>query len=208
MPNQDCAICITAACLFHYLQYAPPFYGYVNRVKVKLFVKPKNVIVFNYTPNIGFINLFRHFPLLCAKFICEICTYLDIEIKRKHSVHQHICGICGKHYRHKLTKMKSVWICPTYNTLGKAACASKQIPESILMAITAEVLGTDALTVAVVHAKIANIRMENGNRLVFHFKNGGSVEHTWNDRSRSESWTDEMRKAAGENRRKSLCQER
>lgn len=118
------------------------------------------------------------------------------------------CGICGKHYRHKVIKRKPVWICPTYNTLGKAACASKQIPESILMALTAEVLGTDALNAEVVHSKIADIRVANGNRLVFHLKDGGSAERTWHDRSRSESWTDEMRKEAGERRRKTLCQER
>lgn len=52
-----------------------------------------------------------------------------------------VCGICGKHYRRKVTAAQPVWICTTYNTLGKAACASRQIPESTLTEVTAEVLG-------------------------------------------------------------------
>jgi hypothetical protein len=37
------------------------------------------------------------------------------------------------------------------------------------------------------------------NKLVFVFRDGRTVEKAWWDRSRSESWTDEMRKAASEN---------
>lgn len=118
-----------------------------------------------------------------------------------------ICGNCGKHYRRKITVTQPVWVCDTYNTLGKAACASKQIPESTLTAVTAEVLGTDTIDTDFIHALIVEIRTESGNRLVFHFNDGGTVERIWKDHSRSESWTDEMRKAVGEKRRKILCQE-
>lgn len=43
------------------------------------------------------------------------------------------CGQCGKHYRRKINGMGSkyahpVWICATYNRLGKKFCSSKQIP--------------------------------------------------------------------------------
>jgi site-specific DNA recombinase len=117
-----------------------------------------------------------------------------------------VCGNCGKHYRRKVTATQTVWICDTYNALGKAACASKQIPESTLTAFTAEVLGTDTIDTDTLHATIAEIRVENENRLMFNFKDGSAVERIWKDRSRSESWTDEMRKAVGEKRRKRLCQ--
>lgn len=48
-----------------------------------------------------------------------------------------ICEQCGKHYRRKISNAgtkyaKPVWICSTFNRYGKAACASKQIPENIL----------------------------------------------------------------------------
>ena len=49
------------------------------------------------------------------------------------------CAGCGKHYRRKVTKTGPVWICATYNTLGKKACPSKAIPEQTLMALTAEI---------------------------------------------------------------------
>ena len=56
------------------------------------------------------------------------------------------CGICGHNYRRKQaaagTKYtKAAWICSTFNTSGKRFCASKQIPENILMAKLAEILG-------------------------------------------------------------------
>lgn len=50
------------------------------------------------------------------------------------------CGVCGKNYRRKTTKTGVVWICGTYNTLGKRYCASKQIPEEKLMGAAAEAL--------------------------------------------------------------------
>jgi len=54
-----------------------------------------------------------------------------------------VCGICGKNYRRKInnsgTKYERViWVCTTYNTLGKSYCASKQIPESTLQSLTNE----------------------------------------------------------------------
>lgn len=43
-----------------------------------------------------------------------------------------------------------------------------------------------------------SILVQNGNRLVFKLKNGTEKTAVWQDRSRSESWTLEMRKKAGE----------
>ena len=97
-----------------------------------------------------------------------------------------ICGCCGKHYRRKVTATGPVWICGTYNTIGKAACPSKQIPEGVLTDLTAD-MDIDEIT---------EIRAEDRNRLVFHFKNGEEAVKRWKDRSRAESWTPEMREAA------------
>jgi DNA invertase Pin-like site-specific DNA recombinase len=114
-----------------------------------------------------------------------------------------VCGNCGKHYRRRITPTQAVWRCATYETLGKSACASKQIPESTLTAVTADVLGTDTVDIDAIHSVLTEIRAENGNRLVFNFKDGRTVKRKWKDRSRSESWTDEKRRSVGENRRKS-----
>ena len=106
------------------------------------------------------------------------------------------CAGCGKNYRRKVTATGPTWICPTYNTLGKAACPSKRIPENTLMAVAAEVLGLNTFDPDVFLGEITEVRVENGNRLVFLHTNGKeSVKH-WQDRSRAESWTEEMREAA------------
>ena len=121
---------------------------------------------------------------------------VQTEVKRraeKHSPKTHgkpspftgkiTCENCGKHYRRKITATGPVWICSTYNEKGKAYCASKAIPEGTLI----EVLGDtpfDSITAC------------SGNRLIVRF---GSTEKTlvWKDRSRADSWSEEMRKAAG-----------
>ena len=108
-----------------------------------------------------------------------------------------VCGNCGKHYRRKATKARVLWTCSTYNSKGKAACPSKQIPEDRLISATLEAVGSlDDL-----HSKITAVRVENGNQLVFCYKDGTIVVKQWQDHSRAESWTEEMKEAA---RQKSL----
>ena len=104
-----------------------------------------------------------------------------------------VCASCGKHYRRKNTTGGPVWICSTFNNLGKKACASKQIPESILIATCQEVLGgTGDLP-----GKITEICVANGNLLTFHLTGGQQIVKRWQDRSRADSWTPEMRITAG-----------
>lgn len=103
-----------------------------------------------------------------------------------------VCGECGKHYLRKNTATGAVWICPTYSTKGKAVCPSKRIPENTLIAITLEIVGTlDALD-----GKITAVRVEKDNTLVFCLPDGTTTVKRWQDRSRAESWTTEMRAAA------------
>ena len=106
------------------------------------------------------------------------------------------CAGCGKNYRRKVTATGPTWICPTYNTLGKAACPSKRIPENTLMTVAAEVLGLDTFDPNVFLGEITEVRVENGNRLVFLHNSGKESVKQWQDRSRAESWTEEMREAA------------
>ena len=108
-----------------------------------------------------------------------------------------VCGICGKHYRRKETAAGPVWICPTYNSMGKAVCPSKRIPESTLLEVTKETMGSlEALT-----GKITAVRAEKENTLVFCFRDGMESVKRWYDRSRADSWTEEMRAAAAEKTR-------
>lgn len=102
------------------------------------------------------------------------------------------CANCGKHYRRKVTATGPVWICSTYNTLGKSACPSKAIPESTLMEVAATVSATGEITAVTAH---------NNNTLEFTLSDGTVTVKRWQDRSRATSWTPEMRAAAREKTR-------
>ena len=64
------------------------------------------------------------------------------------------------------------------------------------MAVTAEVLGTDAFDEAVFLAKVERIEVGTENRLTYYFKDGSKVTTVWQDRSRRNSWTADKREAA------------
>ena len=98
-----------------------------------------------------------------------------------------VCGNCGKHYRRKVTATGPVWICSTYNSKGKDVCPSKQIPEAELERVLAQV-SLSSLT---------RIEAHDGNRLILFYPSGKAETLLWKDRSRSESWTAEMRAEAG-----------
>ena len=95
------------------------------------------------------------------------------------------CGKCGKSYRRKVTATCPVWICATFNTRGKKYCASKQIPESTLESVAYSI--TDDAS------NIEKILVDDNNTLHFHMTDGTVITRTWEDRSRSESWTAKMR---------------
>lgn len=106
------------------------------------------------------------------------------------------CGVCGKNYRRKTTPYNTVWCCSTYNTRGKAYCASKVIPEETLKKCLAEALGEKAFTDDFFKENIKQIIAEPHNVIRLIFCDDTEKEITWQDRSRSESWTDAMRESA------------
>ncbi|MDR1001963.1 MAG: recombinase family protein [Oscillospiraceae bacterium] len=111
------------------------------------------------------------------------------------------CGKCGANYKRKHTAAgmkyeKIVWICSTFDTLGKSECGSQQIPETILDGLVSELGGID---------KIYEITVPEANRLTFKLKDGSVAERTWQNPSRRDSWTPEMREAA---RQKALLRNR
>lgn len=71
-------------------------------------------------------------------------------------------------------------------------CPSKAIPEETLMQVAAQVGHTGKITAITAH---------NDNLLEFTLEDGTGVVKRWQDRSRAESWTAEMRKSAGEKTR-------
>jgi hypothetical protein len=119
------------------------------------------------------------------------------------------CGLCGKHYQRKVNGeyKKPIWICTTFNTLGKSACASKQIPEGILEAVTADALGVPKFDAMAFEARVDHILVPEANRLIYIFKNREKVEKVWQHPSRRDSWTSEMRQAASARQRTKTMKE-
>ncbi len=112
------------------------------------------------------------------------------------------CGECGMHYRRRTANAgtpyeQAAWICRTFSTYGKEFCHSRQIPEDILIAKTAEVLGSDDLDTAV-PAMLSVIRVPEAGHLVYVFRDGSRQDVFWEHRSRKESWTVEKRQKARE----------
>jgi len=106
------------------------------------------------------------------------------------------CSICGKNYRRKTTAYNVVWCCSTFNTKGKKYCASKVIPEATLQIASAEVLEMSRFDEETFRQQIDYIEACPDNLLRFVFVSGVVKEYRWADRSRSESWTEEMRETA------------
>lgn len=106
------------------------------------------------------------------------------------------CPYCEKAYKRNTSNGSVGWNCSTFLSQGKAYCHGKKIPEVTLKAVCAEVLGTGDYNSMVFDTLIERIEVPEDNHLHFIFKDGRTVERTWVDRSRRESWTDEMRAAA------------
>ena len=121
-----------------------------------------------------------------------------------------VCQNCGRPYWRRTVRSGHVWQCATFGTMGKSACASKQIPEETLTRACAAVLEQPDFDPDVFKDKVIRITVCNGNRLVFRLFDGSETEFIWRDRSRSESWTDEMKEAARQRtlaRKGAKCQE-
>jgi len=106
------------------------------------------------------------------------------------------CAICGKNYRRKTTRNNTIWCCSTFNTQGKDYCASKAIPEEILKNCVADALGRKNFTEDYFISAVNYIIVEPENRLRLVLTDGTEKKITWQDRPRSESWTEEKRQVA------------
>jgi DNA invertase Pin-like site-specific DNA recombinase len=122
-----------------------------------------------------------------------------------------VCGNCGKHFQRKTTNGRISWHCSTYLEHGKSACPARQIPEETILHAVEDVLGQEIFDETEFDRRIERIEVPEPHRLNFIFFNGDSIEYDWAHRSRSESWTDEMKQAARERdqkrRQEQTCQQ-
>lgn len=114
----------------------------------------------------------------------------------------HCCN-CGRSYRRKTTPTGVVWVCSTYNTKGKKFCpTAKQIPEPTLITACCDVLKLLKFSVENFNDNIKQILVPAPNELIFLFHDGRQEQYIWKDRSRSESWTSEMKAKAANTTKK------
>jgi len=111
------------------------------------------------------------------------------------------CGRCGAYFRRKTSASgtkyaKTIWICATLVYKGKHKCAAKRIREDILIRKCAEVLGINEYDPVVFKKKISAVNVPDDGILVFVFKDGTERMVYWENPSRAESWTDEMKENA------------
>jgi hypothetical protein len=107
-----------------------------------------------------------------------------------------VCGNCGKHFGRKTTHGRVSWICTVFQFEGKSVCPAKQIPESTLMAVCCDVLELAEFDERVFTERISGIRVTAPNELLFLLADGHAEARVWKDRSRRDSWTNEMKEAA------------
>ncbi len=96
----------------------------------------------------------------------------------------------------KVCHGKVYWNCSTYLTYGKGSCFGKQIPEETLQSLATQVLDLPTFDAEIFAAQIAELEVPAPNQVLFRFADGGQVLTSWQDHSRRESWTEDMRQAA------------
>lgn len=115
------------------------------------------------------------------------------------------CPICGKSYRRSGKRQRKnpdetyyIWICRTKSEKGAKYCSAKSIPEKVLKAVCAEVLGTDEFDDAVFSERVEQINVVGDDTLEFYFYDGSVLKKKWRSTAKSDWWTDERRAAWGE----------
>lgn len=113
------------------------------------------------------------------------------------------CARCGANFCKKVNTIgtkyaKVTWACRTFTYRGKHECAAKRIPEDILKAKCAEVLGLEEYDPEKFRAKVAAIIVPDDGVLIFEFYDRTQMTVMWENPSRRESWTDDMKAAARE----------
>ncbi len=114
------------------------------------------------------------------------------------------CAKCGATFV-RAHNHRPVWQCNTYRREGRDVCDGKQIPEDILKQLSCEVLGADEFDEVEFKTNVARIQADNdsdGNVLTFILSDGKTIVKRWQNRSRSESWTTEMKEKAREDGKK------
>lgn len=108
------------------------------------------------------------------------------------------CGMCGRNFQRSSKSRKpdnayKMWTCASRRkSLG---CKNKDIPETTLKKVCADVLGINEFDENTFTAQIKQIIIPAPNELVFHFHDGTVINQPWESTARKDWWTEEARAA-------------
>jgi site-specific DNA recombinase len=108
------------------------------------------------------------------------------------------CGICGRSFQRSSRSRKrdnsyKMWICATRKK--GHTCNNKDIPETTLEKVCAEVLEIEEFDETLFSEQIEKILVPAPHQLIFHFRDGGVVNRRWESTARKDWWTPEARAA-------------
>lgn len=107
-----------------------------------------------------------------------------------------VCGYCGEYVKRAKNNARTVWNCHRYLEEGKAGCkGAKQIRNDMLEELCCEVFGWESLDEKFIRKNVVKI-IVFAHKLTFEMADGTSIEKEWQNKSRSASWTPEMRERA------------
>jgi len=108
------------------------------------------------------------------------------------------CGLCDRSFQRSSRSRKrdssyKMWICATRRK-GQE-CKNKDIPETTLKKVCAEVLCIEEFDETVFTEQIEKIVVPAPNQLIFYFHNGRVLPKQWESTARKDWWTPEARAA-------------
>ncbi len=106
------------------------------------------------------------------------------------------CGICGSSYTRKRMRDKLVWVCSLSARQGQEVCNAKLVPDNIIVEASNHILGMEQYDDTYFNSKVNTIIVKPNRQLEFHIKDDTIINYHWKHKSRSKSWTPEMKEQA------------
>ena len=113
-----------------------------------------------------------------------------------------VCGVCGRTFCRKKANAgtaysAAAWVCNGYATIGKKACASRRVPEKVLVPIVAGLLRVEDEAMPAAVSRLSAMTIFPDGRLEAMID--GKLQTTaWGNASRRDSWDETRRKRASE----------
>ena len=112
------------------------------------------------------------------------------------------CPHCGVSYMHnrrrKERSQQEFWSCGSKKKRGSSCPVKGTVPHSVLERESAVALGLAAFEEGEFLARVERIEVPEGRTLVFHLKDGTTVERKWESTAKRDMWTPERKAIWGQ----------